>query len=550
VPQRVPRLRACDRYLWPRRVALKIQWDGGADENVMPQGIFRKYFASMRLQPPSESVKFLRGVGGVIPVRGRAEFLVAYGSRSFIDYFVVADCGTNVLIGSRARAALGLSLGGLVPPSHTAHPSTPAFRGDTPRASDSATLFDIHAKPLSEIPRPVARMIETNGAIPADAVCTHRMATIRVDIPPSMKPHYEYPRRIPWVKHAAIDAQVVEWLRDGVIEKCPESSPWNLNLVVVNKATDPGSPPKFRVCLDPRPINKVTPNDLHPLPHILDYLDDACGARVFSSLDLKGSFHQFDVYGPHRNYLAFTWNQTQYRFRRGPFGLEALAGQFQRVMSDILGDLPYVRVYIDDIIVFSSSIEEHTSHLMVVLLRLNTHLLRIQPPKCRFYRPSVPYLGHVVSGHGIRVAGARVMDIQAVPRPESGRQMQSFLGMINFVRSFIPCLATLAAPLDGLRTLNTINLKDPLVWTLKCEAAFLAIKDAVAAAPVLAKPKWAEPFFVATDASSVGVGAVLFQGSRDLPRYIVCVSRSLTPSERNYSATKKELLGMIFALRK
>ncbi len=105
---------------------------------------------------------------------------------------------------------------------------------------------------------------------------------------------------------------------------------------------------------------------------------------------LKGSFHQFNVHGPHRNYLAFTWNQTQYRFRRGPFGLKALTGQFQRVMSDILGDLPFVRVYIDDIIIFSSSIEEHSSHLMMVLLRLNKHLLRIQPPKCRFYRPAVP----------------------------------------------------------------------------------------------------------------------------------------------------------------
>ncbi len=82
-----------------------------------------------------------------------------------------------------------------------------------------------------------------------------------------------------------------EWLRDGIIEKCPWASDWNLNLVVVKKASEPGSPPKFRVCIDPRPTNAVTPDDLHPLPHILDYLDDACGAQVFSSLDLKGSFH-------------------------------------------------------------------------------------------------------------------------------------------------------------------------------------------------------------------------------------------------------------------
>ncbi len=102
---------------------------------------------------------------------------------------------------------------------------------------------------------------------------------------------------------------------------------------------------------------------------------------VFSSLDLKGSFHQFEVFSAHRDYLYFTWDLVQYRFRRGPFGLKALAGQFQRVMSDILGDLPYVRVYIDDIIVFSSSIAEHTAHLAEVLRRLNAHFLRVQPPK-------------------------------------------------------------------------------------------------------------------------------------------------------------------------
>jgi hypothetical protein len=189
-------------------------------------------------------------------------------------------------------------------------------------------------------------------------------------------------------------------------------------------------------------------------------MDDACCVKVFSSLVVEGSFHQFDVHGPHRNYLAVTWNQTQYRFQRGPFGLKALAGQLQRVMSDILGDLSFVRVYMNDIIIFSTFIEEHTSHLMIVLVRLNKHLLRIQSPKCRFYRLVVPYLGHVVSGYGFLIAGSRVMDISEVPRPETGRQMQSFLAMVNFIRSFIPCLVTLPALLDALRTLRTIDVRN------------------------------------------------------------------------------------------
>jgi hypothetical protein len=162
----------------------------------------------------------------------------------------------------------------------------------------------------------------------------------------------------------------------------------------------------------------------------------------------------------------------------------------------------------------------------------------------------VPYLGHVVSGQGIRIAGSRVAELVALPRPTSGKQVQSFLGMINFLRAFIPALATLAAPLDALRTFKYIDLDDPSVWTHECESSFIEMKEAVAAAPILSKPQWDEPFSIATDASNVGIGAVLFQGTRDKPRYIVCVSRALSPSERNYSATKKELLGIIFALRK
>ncbi len=147
---------------------------------------------------------------------------------------------------------------------------------------------------------------------------------------------------------------------------------------------------EYRVCVDPRPVNAVTPNDPHPLPYIFDYLDDACGAEVFSFLDLKGSFHQFLVFPGHQDILSFTWQSIQYRFKRGPLGLKALAGQFQRVISAITGDLPYVRVYIDGIIIFSSSVSEHVAHVSVVLKRLNLHNLRIQPPKCTFFRSAVP----------------------------------------------------------------------------------------------------------------------------------------------------------------
>ena len=143
-------------------------------------------------------------------------------------------------------------------------------------------------------------LLVANQNIPASAPCTHPLSVVRVEVPADAIPSYDYGRRHAKEKHAAIDSQVEEWLTDKVIEPCVPESPWNMGLVMVKKHTPEGQPQKYRVCIDPRPANKVTPNYLHPLPQILDYLDDACGAKVFSSLDLKGSFHQFVVEPSHR----------------------------------------------------------------------------------------------------------------------------------------------------------------------------------------------------------------------------------------------------------
>ncbi|OBQ28087.1 MAG: hypothetical protein AN485_24225, partial [Anabaena sp. MDT14b] len=166
------------------------------------------------------------------------------------------------------------------------------------------------------------------------------------------------------------------------------------------------------------------------------------------------------------------WDGVQYRFCRGPFGLKALAGQFQRVMQSIFYDLPYVRVYIDDLVVFSESVSEHGAHLAEVVLRLTKANLRLRPEKCSFYRQCVDYLGHVVSGAGIRPAPSKVADLRDVPAPSTGKQMQAFLGLVNYLRHFIPCLATMAAPLDELRNARSIDIEDLAVWTPACIDAF------------------------------------------------------------------------------
>ncbi|OBQ31770.1 MAG: hypothetical protein AN485_23215, partial [Anabaena sp. MDT14b] len=231
-----------------RRVS--VQYDGGADEHVLPLRFVKENFPSLQLRGPGRGQGALKGLSGLVPTVGVVDMVVTHGNRHFIDYFIVVDADISVLLGNRARLALGLTLGGLNPV-----PGVPGGSSDLSRSADTARLFDTEAGPIADVPPAVQRLLDHNVSIPAHRACSHHMATVRVDVPIGTKPHRVYQRRLPRDRHEAVAAQVSEWLRDGIIEKCPWASDWNLNLVVVKKASEPGSPPKFRVCIDPRPIN-------------------------------------------------------------------------------------------------------------------------------------------------------------------------------------------------------------------------------------------------------------------------------------------------------
>ncbi|OBQ31931.1 MAG: hypothetical protein AN485_22840, partial [Anabaena sp. MDT14b] len=297
-------------------------------------GLLAEKFPSVSIRRPTNTIK---SVGGSSTPVGEVDLFVKYNNKGSVNRFVVIDApGFPIMLGSHMWKALGLGVTGVAHPSTLLSPSV-----DTPKADDQARLFDADQPQLVPTPARVANALEKNASIAPDVPCSHPMAVVRVDIPAGTKPIYIYPRRrIEQYKNEAVTAQVTEWLNDGVIERCRVASPWNSALVVVPKKDHNGVVTGMRVCIDPRHINDLTPDDQHPLPHIMEYLDDASGAAVMSKLDLRASFHQFEVLEQHRQFLAFTWDNVQYRFRRGPFGLKSLAGQFQRVMSAIFADLP------------------------------------------------------------------------------------------------------------------------------------------------------------------------------------------------------------------
>jgi len=223
-------------------------------------------------------------------------------------------------------------------------------------------------------------------------------------------------------------------------------------------------------------------------------------------IDLSQAYHRLPVHESDQPLTAFMHDGHQYMFKMAPFGLKPLSSLFQRGMSRILGDLPFVLNYIDDVVIFSKTREEHAEHVKIVIERLNAAKLIINREKCHFFSTQISLLGFVVGLHGKSVDTKKLANIDEWVEPTTGKQIQSYLGSFNFFREFIPLYTKVAAPLDALR-----NRTDPFVLNPIERDAFNTLKKLLTHAPILHFPPFDKPFYVATDASDVGVGAVLYQ---------------------------------------
>ena len=300
----------------------------------------------------------------------------------------------------------------------------------------------------------------------------------------------------------------------------------------------------LRLCMDYRAVNALTIKNKYPLPRIDDILDQLQGATVFSKLDLQSGYHQIRVQERDIHKTAFRTRYGHYEWTVMPFGLTNAPATFQTLMNTILGDFleKFAAVYLDDIMVYSRDPAEHLRHLRLVLQRLRQHKLYAKLSKCSFARGETPFLGHIVSGAGVRMDPAKVDAIMAWPQPASVVQLQSFLGLANYYRRFVKDYSRVAAPLTALATPATKGWP----WSQAQTDAFAALKQAIAAAPVLCVPDPTRPFTVNTDASNFAIGAVLSQNDRP----VAFESRKLKPAETRYPVHDREMLAIIYALKK
>lgn len=326
----------------------------------------------------------------------------------------------------------------------------------------------------------------------------------------------------------------------------PSHSSWNSPVLLVRKKTG-----EYRFCFDGRRLNSVTKTDAYPLPRVDTILSMLRDAKYMSSIDLRKAFWQIPLDEDSKEKTAFSVpGRGLFHFKVVPFGFVNSAQCQQRLMDAVFGPKlePKVFCYLDDIIVTSSSFEEHIEILKEVFLRLKEANLTINLEKCEFFKTSLKYLGFVVDGTGLRTDPNKVSCMINYPRPTTTTEVKRFVGMTSWYRKFICHFSTLVSPLNAL--IKAKRKKETITWTPEAEASFLKLKQALVSAPILCSPDFSKPFIIQCDASDTGLGGVLTQNINNQEIVIAFASRSLSQCERRYPVTQKECLAVIFSIEK
>lgn len=350
--------------------------------------------------------------------------------------------------------------------------------------------------------------------------------------------------RYPYIHKAEVEKQISKMLDDGIIQ--PSNSPWSSPIWIVPKKQDASGKQKWRIVVDYRKLNEKTIDDRYPLPNISDILDKLGRSQYFTTLDLASGFHQIEMSPEDIPKTAFTVEHGHYEYLRMPFGLKNAPSTFQRAMDDVLKGLQgrICLVYMDDIIVFSTSLQEHVENLCRIFQRLREKNLKIQLDKSEFLQRNVKFLGHIITPDGIKPNPDKIMAIQKFPIPKTPKEIKSFLGLIGYYRKFIRDFAKITKPLTtclkkGAKIEHNENF-------LK---SFETCKNILTNDPLLQYPDFDKPFVVTTDASKYALGAILSQGVIGSDKPIAYASRTLNNAEINYSVIEKELLGVVYAVQ-
>lgn len=397
-------------------------------------------------------------------------------------------------------------------------------------------VFSLHTDNSESVVHPgVEGLLRQYGGVFMEPTCLPPIRGIehQIILKEGSVPKQIYPYRYSHAYKGEIEKIVQELLGNGTIRH--SQSPFASPVLLVRKKDS-----TWRMCVDYRYLNTLTVKHNYPIPVIDELLDELHGACWFSKLDLRSGYFQIRMKDSDIYKTAFKTHNGHYEFLVMPFGLCNAPATFQNLMNQIFA--PYLRkfilVFFDDILVYSSSFEDHLQHLELTLTILKDHQLFAKQPKCQFAQEQIEYLGHIISKNGVATDPQKIQCMVDWPKPSSVKGLRGFLGLTGYYRKFIKNYGLICKPLTNMLK------KGGFTWTEEAEFAFIHLKEAMTTSPVLALPNFSQPFVVETDASSKGLGAVLMQNNRP----IAFISKALSPRNQSLSIYEREFMAVLLAI--
>ena len=368
-----------------------------------------------------------------------------------------------------------------------------------------------------------------------------KLKPYKIKLKANAKPFKQRYYRLSKFKSDILKNEIIKLIHKQLIE--PFCSEWSSPIVLVPKPNG-----KWRLCIDYRGVNDRTEKDAYPIPNIDEIFDCLNGAVVFTTMDLYSGYHQIKMEEDSIEMTTFTTRFGNYQFKVMPFGLTGAPATFQREMNRILFPLigNCVFNFIDDILIFSKSIEEHIEHIKQVLEIFKENDLKINIEKCHFMQTEVDVLGHRVTTEGLKPIDSKVEAIKNWKAPSDVHDLRSFLGSVGYYRDFIPNYAQITAPICKLPRKGVTY-----EWNEQHQERFNLLKEKLINAPILKYPDFEKEFIIRTDASYEGIGGVLLQkDENDVEHPVHFVSRSLTKAEKNYGITDLEGTALYYCITK
>ncbi|KAL0820594.1 hypothetical protein ABMA28_006437 [Loxostege sticticalis] len=502
-------IKVCDRLI-------KMEIDTGSALSCISESTYLQMFSELPLQTCNLSLRFYDG--SRIKPLGVLEVNVKYGKIcKHLELYVIEN-GTTNLLGRQWLTELEISV-----PKFTQNPTETCNKLecdiDKLKQDLSSRFKDVFDTGLGKFSGGRARL----------------------RIRPNATPIFCRARPLPYALRERVDAELDAMLRAGVIEPVDHSD-WATPLVIVHKPDA-----SLRLCADYKvTLNRALLVDKFPVPKVEDLFSKISGSKYFTKLDLSQAYNQILLEDASTEYTVINTHRGLFKYKRLVYGLSSSPGIFQRLMNDMLKNIPNVNYFLDDILISTTTITENIKTLELVLETLSKNGLKIKREKCNFLSTEVKYLGFIIDESGIRVDPNKVKPILNMVPPNNVSELRSFIGMVNFYGKFIKNLSEHLAPLYTLLKKNVRYF-----WSYRQNNAFNKIKTLLGSTEVLAYYDVSKPVVLTCDAGPRGLGAVLAQrDAAGRERVIAYASRALTSPELSYSQIHKEALAIIFSVKK